>query len=207
MGCATDRQKAVMALTSKSTSSTSMSVDTCATFCAGSQYYGLEYAAECYCGNTLNAPNFITNTTSVPKSSICNMRCSGRGDQLCGGPNAISLYKNTAYVAPQIKNQIGSFSSKGCITDPSGGSRTLNETSFASDTMTADSCVKYCLGKRMQYAGVEYGRECYCANKINTAGGAKSVACNTNNLMLCAGNKLQYCGAGSLLNLYYAASF
>lgn len=207
LGCATDRQGGIMALTSSSTQQVTMTIDICAKACAAYQFYGLEFSFQCFCGNALIAPNFITNTTSTPSNSTCNMRCGGRGDQLCGGPNAISLYKNNAYVAPTIKKQIGKYTSKGCITDPGGDNRPLSGASTVSDTMTADACVKFCLGKRMHYAGVEYGKECYCGNSLKTSGGAKTQTCVPNNLMLCAGNNLQYCGAGSLMNLYYSATF
>lgn len=207
LGCATDGQGGTLALTSASQQLVAMSIETCATYCAAYQFYGLEYSSQCFCGNILNSPNFITSPTTTPSNATCNMRCGGRGDQLCGGPNAISLYNNTAYVAPKIKSPIGKYVAKGCFTDPGGDKRPLTAASTSSDTMTADMCVKFCLGKRMHYAGVEYGRECYCGNTLNTAGGAKSQTCVPTNLMLCAGNKLQYCGAGSLMNLYYSATF
>lgn len=207
LGCATDSQSNSQALTSKSTQEVAMTVEKCATFCDGFQYYGVEYSSQCFCGNTINSPNFITSPTSTPNNSTCNMRCGGRGDQLCGGPNAISLYKNNAYVAPSIKSPIGRYVSKGCITDPGGVNRPLTGPTTSSDTMTADACVKFCLGNRMHYAGLEFGRECYCGNGLKLSGGAKAQTCKPENLMVCAGNKLQYCGAGNLMNLYYSAVF
>jgi hypothetical protein len=61
--------------------SKAMTVECCATFCAkdGFAFAGLEYALECYCGNTLsnmrNCPLFSTQ---------CMMLCSGNINENCG---------------------------------------------------------------------------------------------------------------------------
>lgn len=133
------------------------------------------------------------------------MRCTGAGDQLCGGPNALSLYKNLAFTPPVIKPLIGKYASKQCLTDPlASGGRSLQGASTTSSTMTADVCVKFCMGKRFRYAGVEYGSECYCGSNIAPNTG-KQGACVPANLMVCAGNPLQYCGGPGFMNLYYSA--
>ena len=57
----------------------------------------------------------------------------------------------------------------------------------------------------MQFAGVEYAQECYCASALpKTATMASSAgSCN----MLCTGNSKEYCGGSNLLNVYaYNAS-
>lgn len=70
--------------------------------------------------------------------------------------------------------------------------------------MTIDLCLQKCYN--YLWAGVEYGRECWCGNKLNLAGNkaatpGKNVTkteCN----MLCSGDKNVYCGAGVRLSLY-----
>lgn len=120
----------------------------------------------------------------------------------------MSLFKNSTFIAPKIKSPIGKYVTKGCVTDPGGsGGRALQSASTTSTAMTADVCVKYCLGKRFKYAGVEYGSECYCANSIVASTGAKSVTCAVSSLMTCPGDSKQYCGGSSLLVLYYSATF
>ena len=45
--------------------------------------------SECYCGNEL------TNGASLSSySTQCNMPCSGADGEVCGGPNAITLYSS-----------------------------------------------------------------------------------------------------------------
>jgi len=53
---------------------------------------------------------------------------------------------------------------------------------------------------------LEYASQCFCDNKIQTASGAKAQTCVQGNLMPCAGNKYEYCGAGNMLTLYYSAT-
>nr|XP_031859690.1 uncharacterized protein CI109_004965 [Kwoniella shandongensis]KAA5526762.1 hypothetical protein CI109_004965 [Kwoniella shandongensis] len=77
------------ALTGASFTSSSMTIDTCTSFCKTSnfKYAALEYGGECYCGNSL------VNGAALNKySTQCTMKCAGNTKQLCGGPNALSLY-------------------------------------------------------------------------------------------------------------------
>ncbi|KAL3424975.1 fungistatic metabolite [Phlyctema vagabunda] len=104
--------------------------------------------------------------------------------------------------APAIDQTIGgTWAFQGCWTESTTG-RALFVSTYASDTMTLDSCAAFCTGK--QYFGVEYGRECYCGNSL-AAGSVKATNQNDCNF-LCPGNRLQYCGAGVRLQLYSVAS-
>ena len=57
------------------------------------------------------------------------------------------------------------------------------------------------------YAGVEYGRECWCGNTLNVAGNSGSTpsknVTDSQCSFTCPGNSTEYCGAGSKLNLYW----
>ncbi|KXX73991.1 putative fungistatic metabolite [Madurella mycetomatis] len=70
-------------------SASDMTIDGCANYCLNSGYlwFGLEYTAECYCGNELN-----TNSTNVDDTE-CIMPCSGNPDEDCGGPDRLSVYQ------------------------------------------------------------------------------------------------------------------
>ena len=79
------------ALTSSSyTSGTAMTEESCIAFCGGkgAAYAGLEYASECYCGNTLDS------TASAAPASDCNMACSGNSTEACGAGNRLTLFNN-----------------------------------------------------------------------------------------------------------------
>lgn len=209
VGCVTDNRSG-RTLTGPTAEWSNMTAAVCSDFCTrqgGYQYYGVEFGTQCFCGNTIAGTNFITNATSNPSDNICSMRCRTAGDQNCGGPNALSMYKNVNYKAPSLTRPIGKYANKGCLTDPNNGKgRALQGISTNLATNSADSCVKYCLGNRYRYAGVEYGTECYCSNAISFDSGAVAQTCDVSKLTLCPGNKSQYCGAGSLLVLYYSAT-
>ena len=66
--------------------------------------------------------------------------------------------------------------------------------------MTVESCVNYCQASGAAYAGVEYAKECFCGSSV--ASTAVAAASNSSCNMLCTGNNKEFCGAGSLLNVY-----
>ncbi len=62
----------------------------------------------------------------------------------------------------------------------------------ASDGMTVEQCLSFC--GTTQYAGLEYGRECWCAPQLNTL---SQKLPDTSCQLSCAGNQTELCG-GSL---------
>ncbi|KAF2153926.1 putative WSC domain protein, partial [Myriangium duriaei CBS 260.36] len=91
---------------------------------------------------------------------------------------------------------------QGCANDDVN-SRTLTGTSniYSTNQATTDveTCIKSCLGST--YAGLEYGKQCFCGNSVATdrlPQASQLGACN----MPCAGNSSQVCGGGSQLSLY-----
>lgn len=90
-GCATDDYYD-RTLTGASTSSDSMTVKTCVDFCEskGLSLAGLEYARECYCGDSYN------DEKRAPKKGVlgaCGTPCSGDNKEICGAAGALSMYK------------------------------------------------------------------------------------------------------------------
>lgn len=92
-GCGSDEYNS-RTFTGKSTSSDTMTVETCVDFCSsnGFTYAGLEYARECYCGNTIAADR-------APKDGVmgnCMTACAGDKGEYCGGTAALSIYRSCA---------------------------------------------------------------------------------------------------------------
>jgi hypothetical protein len=90
------------------------------------------------------------------------------------------------------------------VREPSNG-RLLSKLVFADDTMTQDRCLATCY--MYNYAGLEYGRECWCGNgPINWAGNAGAAAGGNATEPECSkpcmGNTAQKCGAGKRMNLF-----
>ncbi|KAF5573947.1 WSC domain-containing protein [Fusarium pseudoanthophilum] len=88
----------------------------------------------------------------------------------------------------------------GCAKD-TYGSRSLNMAQTSADNMTIESCLDYCEHQGYLFAGLEYGRECYCGNAVD-----KNKLPVKGQLgkceMPCAGNKEQVCGGPGALSLY-----
>ncbi|KAL0947951.1 hypothetical protein HGRIS_010580 [Hohenbuehelia grisea] len=95
----------------------------------------------------------------------------------------------------------GNWTSRGCFVD-NPGARTLSAKNFVStDNMTVENCIAFCDSNSFIFAGVEFAQECYCDNFINNGGTNATISeCNTP----CSGNKLESCGAGGRLNLYWS---
>jgi hypothetical protein len=107
VGCGTD-YIGDRAFKGPSTSSSTMTVQTCVDYCskAGYSYAGLEYSAECFCANQLDS-------RYAPQSGYmgaCGMQCSGDNTQVCGGWAAMSIYKacgsGSCTNAPLVKRNV-----------------------------------------------------------------------------------------------------
>lgn len=196
-----------------------MDVNTCLGLCAGYAYAGLEYGRECWCGNTLGVGSALTVVTQ------CRMTCAGNPYEYCGSGSRLSLYTKAAVVSSSSSTTVDSsttidpsstpvtvsstptptvpvhnpgnvnYGFQGCYTEATAG-RALPQLTGADD-MDIAKCLTIC--GAYEYAGVEYGRECWCGNTLGVGAVLTELSqCS----MLCAGNKYEYCGAGSRLSLY-----
>jgi hypothetical protein len=204
------------------------SVANCAVACSGYAMFGVEYGAECYCGDKLG-----TGSVQAPIKE-CNMVCAGNSSEYCGAGNRLNVYTlartatSTTSIAssstssgaisastdtptstassassasptptgPTVPPTISNYTYVDCYAEPPNG-RALTGKLVATDDMTLDKCQASCVG--YTYFAVEYARECFCGNTLSD--GSKPATdgrCN----MLCAGNKLQYCGGPVGLTLY-----
>ena len=163
-------------LSGYSFSSSSMTTELCLSTCLskGFLYAGTQYASECYCSTSLSA-------TAAPETA-CNMKCKGDATQLCGGSSRISTYKSNIQAGPAPAP--AGWTAIGCLTD-SGNPRTLDGYRFTSDSMNYTMCTSTCQQKGYNYAGVQYGRECYCSNTVNAA---SSVAATEQCSVACPGD-------------------
>ncbi|WVQ93270.1 hypothetical protein IAU59_000336 [Kwoniella sp. CBS 9459] len=164
---------------------------------------GLEYGNQCFCGS------YLSNGASLTNTATCNVNCPGdsTGSTKCGGYYAMSLYVSTkinaAALTPDLSAAVETLPSgwsqaAKCMPEVSG--RALTDLSYFSDGMTTATCLNYCAARGYQYAGVEYGRECYCGNSIDNGADLTktSTACGTP----CAGNPTVPCGGQNALTVY-----
>ncbi|GAB7357018.1 hypothetical protein MBLNU459_g7845t2 [Dothideomycetes sp. NU459] len=185
------------------------SVDYCASQCVGYHYFGVEYANECYCGNTINA-----GSVSVTVSD-CNMVCGGNATEYCGAGNRLDMYSlgnattttstttssstsSATTSGPVTVQTVGVYSYIGCYSEATNERALSDKTpAIPSTGGSVDYCAAQCEG--YHYFGVEYANECYCGNTINAGSVSVTVSdCN----MVCGGNATEYCGAGNRLDMY-----
>jgi hypothetical protein len=117
----------------------------------------------------------------------------------------LNVYRNTLIPVPGAQASILGYSYLGCYTDPSAASRMLSRYSFSNTAMTQTLCVSTCLDRGFGFAGVEYGKECYCGDKLNSienGGKGDKAASEAECDMLCAGNKNETCGGGSRIGVW-----
>ena len=168
------------ALTGASFAAANMTRGACVSFCQSYGYplAGVEFGRECYCDSAMK--NGATNLTLL-KSDKCGMACANSIYENCGGSGTLQLFNNPSmYVVPTLPT---GWVSTGCMTD-SGFTRALSGYSFSSGAMTNELCMATCLKQGYHLAGVEFSRECYCADAFTTGSvAASSATCNMN----CAG--------------------
>ncbi|KAF4976007.1 hypothetical protein FZEAL_7263 [Fusarium zealandicum] len=206
------------ALNQKGTAKDDMTLENCAAFCDGYTYFGAEYGRECFCGNQLS-----TGSVKATNQKDCSFTCPGDKTQYCGAGNRLQLYRNTAVASTTTSSTLSSttstttttkaatptvapgnknFTIYSCVSEPSNG-RLLGRQVLNDGDMTIETCLDKCW--MYKYAGVEYGRECWCGNTINLQGSGatpgKNVTMDDCNFK-CPGDKLSFCGAGSRINMY-----
>jgi hypothetical protein len=170
-------------LNSGSYSGDAMTVASCAAFCSDHKYFGLEYGRECYCADSFSA--------SPVDDSECSFPCSGNTAEKCGAGNRLDVYTNNLY-SPLVPATLET-PYLGCFVDE--GLRALPENLLGADDMTAEKCAAHC--SDYSYFGVEYGRECWCANLPPNTPAAESE-CS----FACAGDASRLCGASGRINVW-----
>lgn len=69
----------------------------------------------------------------------------------------------------------------------------------STSTATPDTCIAYCAASDMQYAGLEYGQECWCAPYLSALSAKlDDSSCD----LACVGNTSEICGGSLRLTLY-----
>ncbi|CEL08179.1 WSC domain-containing protein [Aspergillus pseudodeflectus] len=179
LGCYTDNTNARTLNTSILVSGNT--VPKCQAACSGAGFTlaGVEYGSQCFCGTAI-----LNGGVPITTGGTCNIPCAGDSAQICGGSDALNLY-----------SLIPVWQSIGCYSDS-----TLKRTLAVSYNVAGNSverCTAACQAGGYEYAGMEFGTQCFCGNSIDN-GATLSAACATK----CPGNAAQTCGGPNALSIY-----
>ncbi|KAK0111496.1 hypothetical protein ONS95_001851 [Cadophora gregata] len=199
-GCYSDNYPSRV-LASTSTTSSTLTIEKCITFCNGAGYTlaGLENGYECYCASTIQSDG---STYGVGGQAGCTFTCSGNSTQLCGGNNVLNLYsKNSgaptvAAAAAPVPATANGYTYVNCYADQTSAGRTL--TVNKSTITSVEACVTACNTAGFKYAGVENRNECWCDNVIHTS----TTLAPKNCLLPCTGTPSESCGGINAIGIY-----
>lgn len=173
-----------------------MNEGACIEYCDqhGYSFAGVEYSRECYCAYSL------ASSSSQAADSDCTMACAGDSTQPCGAGDRLTVFSNGNGAPTENQGENG-YISLGCWSD-SQTARTLSVYEPSGDGIAfVYACTNTCKNAGYSYAGVEYGQECYCGNKIEN--GATEID-QSKCYMPCTGHKSETCGGPNAMNLYQA---
>ncbi|EDO03017.1 hypothetical protein SS1G_05494 [Sclerotinia sclerotiorum 1980 UF-70] len=105
VGCYTEATTG-RALSGKSYTNDSMTIESCYAFCSAFAWFGLEYRRECYCGNVVNAGSVVSTTRNT-----CSLVCMGNPLEYCGGSSRLQMYHSVAGASSTSSSSSGSVSS------------------------------------------------------------------------------------------------
>ncbi|KAJ7364627.1 copper radical oxidase-like protein, partial [Mycena albidolilacea] len=212
LGCHSDNVNGVRSLPNGIAVAAPFSLESCsaACFAAGYPFAGAEYADECYCGTSI-ASGAQTPTTD------CNMLCAGNSQELCGGPNRLSMYNYTGSDRPTgpvggggggggggpatvfpVTTLQKPWSYVGCFVDNAHG-RIVANAQPDNTKLTVESCVQTCSTQNFTVAAAEFSTQCFCGNQlIAGATAAPESDCN----MVPELTSFKQCGAGNRMSVY-----
>ncbi|MCJ1355382.1 MAG: hypothetical protein MMC33_005373 [Icmadophila ericetorum] len=191
-------------LATESADNTTMTIESCVGACkaAGYSIAGIEYSTQCFCGN-----NVIQNGTLASADSDCAMTCGGNQNEICGGPNLMSIYNSSTIVvlAPPVAQTTalpGSWTYSGCITEANNNGRVFPYQIILANNNTATNCLSQCSTFGYPAGGMEYGRECYCGDVSDLAAAGSVSAPESDCSTPCTGNASYLCGGGDRISYY-----
>lgn len=195
-----------------------MTIENCKNGClaAGYAFAGLEYASECWCDSQLR-----NGGGPAPDGEArCTMPCTGNSQQICGGPDRLNLYQNTAVPGPTnvatVTSSPGdptavpsstttreplptSWKYAGCYVDNTRG-RIMAKQLPDDRSLTIESCVSRCASMGYTVAGTQFASQCFCDNYVRKA--APLAAKDSECAMSCGGDGTQKCGGPDRMSVY-----
>ncbi|TLD08976.1 uncharacterized protein PgNI_07167 [Pyricularia grisea] len=168
--------------------------------------------------SVLGSTSITPSTSQSPNTSAASSASSSSAaptTTLTASTTASSSLSSTAVppqstLTPPLWPGNVNFTYYGCVKEPSSG-KLLTKQYLNVPDMTHDKCLETCW--MFRYAGLEYGRECWCSDQVNwlgnsgatpgynTTGASCDISCG-GDTTLPAANRTK-CGGRSLMTLFY----
>lgn len=156
-------------------------------FRLGFLYAGLENGRECFCGDErpTNRKKFSNND--------CNGKCTGNDKSECGRASKIAVFET------DIPDETTTGKYIGCFKDDENTRLLDGYKVDLEKTNSPSRCLNICFKLEYQYAGMQYGMECYCGNQRPSS---KFDMPDTSCSIPCSGDKAQICGGHRIMSVY-----
>jgi hypothetical protein len=121
-GCVKDNIGGQRFLDARQTTAGTMTPAQCAALCGPKYaYFGVEYGAECSCGDA------VPGTSDIVSEDQCDMACAGDATALCGASNRLTVYASNSPTTPPVTSDptpgVGAFAYKFCGSDNPAAAR------------------------------------------------------------------------------------
>ncbi|KAL8339065.1 hypothetical protein RB598_007400 [Gaeumannomyces tritici] len=160
-------------------------------------------------GSTASSSTSSTSSTSTASSTSASTTSSSISSSSTSSTSSTSTTSSatpSSTVTPPLYPGNSNFSYYGCVSEPSSGRLFAKQIANLAD-MTQDKCLQACW--MFKFAGIEYGRECWCGDVVNFKGnGGGTPGANVSESQCsfnCPGDATgkTKCGAGVRMNLFY----
>lgn len=185
-----------LALQGYSTSSNSMTVPMCKSYCnqLGYTMAGLRNGNQCYCDSVFNGGQLLPD-------SQCSTPCAGNSTQFCGNSYTLSLYNSNATTYGAAEATAAHQSGwQGCYASTLVSTKQayVDYQYTATNDLTPDFCKSTCAYFGYSYAALGAGYSCNCGNTLIQTNRMPDVNCNS----ACRGNSSLFCGGPNSLDVY-----
>ncbi|KAF3937655.1 hypothetical protein ABW19_dt0200341 [Dactylella cylindrospora] len=151
--------------------------------------------------STTESTTSSTTTESTTSSTTSESTTSSTTTSESTTSSTTTTSTTTAPAEPTLDPGDGDWTPLGCYAEPPSN-RILPAKQFTSDDdMTAGKCRELCGDAGYKYAGVEYGRECWCDNVLGANGGSETDEENCKG-RLCTGSDDEYCGGDNFIWIF-----
>lgn len=152
-----------------------------------------------------------TKSTSTQLTSTTSKTSTSTTSNTSTQTSTSTSSSAATYTGPPVaSNGNVNFTTYNCVAEPQAGRLLSSQVDNNGTAMTIEKCLAECW--MYNYAGVEYGRECWCGNTLNWAGDAGNQTPGKNLTdspagsdcgFVCPGNSSEYCGSGGKLSLFW----